>query len=203
MMKSIFKTALLLLVTLTVLTGVIYPLAVTGIAQSVFPQQANGSVIESNGHRYGSSLLAQVFTPEQDQEGKFLWGRIMNPSAFAVKGTDGTDLLYSGPSNLSPASEDYRKLVADRVKVLHEADPAQVGKPIPVDLVTCSGSGLDPHISPAAAEYQVERIAARRGMAVADVRRIIDAHTTGKWLGLFGEDAVNVLEVNLALEQKL
>lgn len=196
----VLRPALVMTVLLTGIGGAAYPLLITGVAQTVFPKEAQGSLIEEKGRIYGSAWLAQPFSADTDREGKYLWGRIMNGTEFAVKGEEGTPLYYSGPSNLSPASKDYGKLVAERVEAIHKADPENADRPIPADLVTVSGSGLDPHISLKAAEYQVPRIARNRGMGEDEVRRIIQSETTGRFLGIFGEPAVNVLKVNLKLD---
>lgn len=195
LIKSIAPKALVFLLMLTLLCGVIYPLAVTGISQLVFSKQANGSIIEVNGKKYGSELLAQQFTGS-----KYMWGRIMELDVDTYKDKNGKALMYAKPSNLSPASEKYRELVAQRVAKIRAANPEKGNTPIPVDLVTCSGSGLDPHISPAAAQYQVERIAKARGISADKVNAIVLQYTNRKLLGIFGEDTVNVLQVNLALD---
>lgn len=193
--KSILPRAAMLLLVFTVVCGVLYTLAVTGIAQIFFPHQANGSIIEVDGKRYGSELLGQQYTDESH-----MWGRIMKLDVSTYRDEDGKALLYAVPSNLSPASEEYEQLVAQRVEKLRAADPERGDAPIPVDLVTCSGSGLDPHISPAAAEYQVPRLARATGRSEDEVRDIIKDCTDGRFLGLFGEERVNVLEVNLRLD---
>lgn len=193
--KSILPRAAMLLLVFTVVCGVLYTLAVTGIAQIFFPHQANGSIIEVDGKRYGSELLGQQYTDEGH-----MWGRIMKLDVSTYRDEDGKALLYAVPSNLSPASEEYEQLVAQRVEKLRAADPEQGDAPIPVDLVTCSGSGLDPHISPAAAEYQVPRLARATGRSEDEVRDIIKDCTDSRFLGLFGEERVNVLEVNLRLD---
>ncbi len=195
LVKSVWAKALAVLLVFTVLCGIIYPLAVTGISQLLFPNQANGSIIEVNGKKYGSTLLAQQFTGNQ-----YLWGRIMNLDTKTYKDRDGKAILYAVPSNLSPASEKYRELVKQRVEKIQAANPEKKGVPIPEDLVTCSGSGLDPHISPAAAEYQAERIAKARNLSAQQVRDVISKYTAGRFLGIFGEETVNVLQVNLALD---
>lgn len=182
-----------------VITSLIYPAVITAAARAMFPDQATGSIIVGNdGKRYGSELLAQEFTGEN-----YMWGRIMNVDTATFTGEDGEPLLYSWASNKSPAGEELEALVAERVERLRAANPEQGDEPIPVDLVTCSGSGLDPDISPAAAEYQVQRIADTRGMRPEDVQAVIDRYTTGRTFGLFGEPRVNVLKVNLALDGKL
>ena len=182
-----------------VITSLVYPAVITAAARAVFPDQATGSIIVGNdGKRYGSELLAQEFTGEN-----YMLGRIMNVDTATFIGEDGEPLLYSWASNKSPAGEELEALVAERVKRLRAANPEQGDEPIPVDLVTCSGSGLDPDISPAAAEYQVQRIADARGIRPEDVQAVVDRYTTGRTFGLFGEPRVNVLKVNLALDGKL
>lgn len=184
-----------MLALMMVLCGLVYTLLVTGVGQLLFPHQANGSVIEVDGRTYGSELLGQRFTGAE-----YLWGRIMNIDVGAFTDENGEPVMYAWASNLSPASDEFEALVEQRVAALRAANPDMDGAPIPVDLVTCSGSGLDPEISPAAAEYQVARIAAARGVSEEAVRAAIEAHTTGRLLGVFGEPRVNVLEVNLALD---
>ncbi len=179
----------------TLLCGVVYTAVVTGIAQLFFPNQANGSIIEVNGVKYGSSLLAQQYTDDSH-----MWGRIMNLDVTTYKDKDGRTLVYSAPSNLSPESEEYAQLVEQRVERIKSANPEMGETPIPEDLVTCSGSGLDPHISPAAAEYQVKRLARANDMTEDEVRAVIEKCTDGRFLGIFGEETVNVLEVNLMLD---
>lgn len=195
MKLGVWKKSALFLLLMTVLCGLVYTLFITGAAQLLFPQQANGSIIEADGVKYGSALLAQQFEEEDH-----LWGRVMNIDAATFTDEAGNAVLYSWPVNLSPASEEYAALIAGRVEKLRAAHPEQGDTPIPVDLVTCSGSGLDPHISPAAAEYQVARIAAHTDYSEEEVRAIIAKYTEGRFLGVFGEPRVNVLQVNLALE---
>ena len=197
--KSVIPKMLGFFLVMLVITSLVYPAVITAAARAVFPDQATGSIIVGNdGKRYGSGLLAQEFTGEN-----YMWGRIMNVDTATFIGEDGEPLLYSWASNKSPAGEELEALVAERVKRLRAANPEQGDEPIPVDLVTCSGSGLDPDISPAAAEYQVQRIADARGMRPEDVQAVIDRYTTGRTFGLFGEPRVNVLKVNLALDGKL
>lgn len=193
--KEILPRAAMFIVILTLLCGGIYTVFVTVIGQLLFPNQANGSIIEVNGKRYGSELLAQQYTDESH-----LWGRIMEVDTETFTDEEGNALMYAWPSNLSPASEEYEELVAERVEKIKAAHPEQGDQAIPVDLVTCSGSGLDPNISVAAANYQVERIAKNNNMTVTEVKEIIDKYTTGRFLGIFGEETVNVLKVNLALD---
>lgn len=193
--KSIAPKALIFLLMLTLLCGAVYPLAVTGISQLFFPNQANGSIIEVNGKKYGSELLAQQFTGN-----KYMWGRIMNLDVTTYKDKSGKVLMYAQPSNLSPTSAKYKQLVSERIAKIKAANPENKNIPIPEDLVTCSGSGLDPDISPAAAQYQVERIAKARGISADKVNEIVLKYTNRKLLGIFGEETVNVLKVNLALD---
>jgi potassium-transporting ATPase KdpC subunit len=205
------RQAFLLLTVLTLLTGIIYPLAITGLAQVLFPRQANGSLIYRDGKPVGSSLIGQAFT-----DPKYFWSR---PSATSPMPYNAGS---SGGSNLGPTNPDLTKAVAERVAALRKADPVgkkgtgpiraqhpegRAGKldlspfsPIPIDLVTSSASGLDPHISPAAAEYQVRRIAKARGLDPETVRQLVARHTAGRTLGLLGEARVNVVELNLDLE---
>lgn len=194
-LKTTFSKALIIFAIFTVICGVLYTGLVTAAAQALFPQKANGSIIIVDGKKYGSELLGQRFT-----DNGHMWGRVMNLDAATFKDADGKTLLYSAPSNLSPASEEYKKLVAERVAKIRAAHPEKGDVPIPVDLVTNSGSGLDPHISPAAAEYQVARIAKARGVSENKVRAIIQKCTTDKFLGVMGEETVNVLRVNLMLD---
>lgn len=197
--KSVIPKMLGFFLVMLVITSLIYPAVITAAARAMFPDQATGSIIVGNdGKRYGSELLAQEFTGEN-----YMWGRIMNVDTATFTGEDGEPLLYSWASNKSPAGEELEALVAERVERLRAANPEQGDEPIPVDLVTCSGSGLDPDISPAAAEYQVQRIADARGMRPEDVQAVIDRYTTGRTFGLFGEPRVNVLKVNLALDGKV
>lgn len=194
-LKNVLPKAITIFLIFTVLCGIIYTGVVTGVAQLIFPDKANGSIIEVDGKKYGSELLGQQYTDESH-----MWGRIMNVDVSTYKDENGKILMYAVPSNISPASEEYEKLVSERIEMLRAANPDMDETAIPVDLVTCSGSGLDPHISPAAAEYQVARIAKANEMTEDDVRRIIEECTDGRFLGLFGEETVNVLEVNLMLD---
>lgn len=193
--KSILPKALIFFLIVTIVCGILYPLFITGISQIFFKNKANGSIIEVDGKKYGSELLAQQFTDD-----KYMWGRIMNIDTKTFKDKNGNTLMYSSPSNLSPSSDEYKKLVAERIEKIKTSNPEKGDTPIPVDLVTCSGSGLDPHISPAAAEYQLERIAKARGISTSKVNEIVLKYTEGRFLGVFGEKTVNVLRVNLALD---
>ncbi len=189
-MRTFLRTqlwpAIALLAILTVVTGIAYPAAVTAVAQVAFPSQANGSLLVADGRVVGSSLIGQAF-----DEARYLWGR---PSAAGQHGYDAT---ASGGSNLGPTSKALIERITRQVDALRAAGG---GAPIPVDLVTTSASGLDPDISPDAAEYQVARIAAARGMPPDAVRAVIARHTSGRMLGFLGEPVVNVLEVNLDLD---
>ncbi len=195
MAKSILPKALTIFFIFTFVCGILYTGVVTGLAQLLFPDKANGSIIEIDGKKYGCELLGQQYTDDAH-----MWGRIMNLDVSTYKDKDGNILMYAAPSNLSPASEVYAELVAERVERLRMANPDMDETAIPVDLVTCSGSGLDPHISPAAAEYQTARIADARGIPEDEVRAVLAKCTSGRFLGIFGEETVNVLKVNLMLD---
>ena len=196
MFKGIASRALGVFVLFTIVCGLGYTLVVTGVAQLAFPYQANGSLITVDGKVVGSELIGQNFDDEAH-----MWGRIQNVSI--VEGEDGELMAYGAPSNLSPASEEYRQLIDARVKKIRAANPDADMDAVPVDLVTCSGSGLDPEISPDAAEYQVPRLAKATGKSEGEVREIIARCTTGRFLGVFGEPTVNVLKVNLMLDGAL
>jgi K+-transporting ATPase ATPase C chain len=187
--RSTLLTAVRALLVFSVLLGIAYPLLVTGIAGLAFRDQANGSLIEQGAKAVGSTLIAQPFS----DPGHF-WSR---PSATSPKPYDGGSSSGSNQGPINPALKDA---VADRIKALREADPGNTA-PVPVDLVTASGSGLDPHISPAAAEYQVARVAKARGLPPEKVRALVAQHTEGRTFGVLGELRVNVLALNLALEQ--
>ena len=194
-LKSTLPKALTIFLIFTFVCGILYTGVVTGVAQLFFPEKANGSIIEVDGKKYGCELLGQQYTDDAH-----MWGRIMNIDVSTYKDESGHTLMYAAPSNLSPASEEYEALVAERVEKLRAENPDMDETAIPVDLVTCSGSGLDPHISPAAAEYQVARIAKANDVTEDEVRAIIEKCTDGRFLGLFGEETVNVLKVNLMLD---
>lgn len=194
-LKATLPKALTIFLIFTFVCGILYTGVVTGVAQLFFPDKANGSIIEVDGKKYGCELLGQQYTDDAH-----MWGRIMNIDVSTYKDENGHTLMYAAPSNLSPASEEYEALVAERVEKLRAANPDMDETAIPVDLVTCSGSGLDPHISPAAAEYQVARIAKANDITEDEVQAIIEKCTDGRFLGLFGEETVNVLKVNLMLD---
>ena len=184
------RAAIVSLVLLSAVTGIAYPAVVTIIAQVVFPHQANGSLIVKDGKVVGSELIGQPF-----DDPKYFWGR---PSATSPFGYNAGS--SSGP-NQSPTNPDLIKAVQARVDALRAADPANTA-PVPVDLVTASGSGLDPHISPAAALYQVQRVAKARKMDAGAVRQLVEQHTEGRTFGVLGERRVNVLALNLALDTR-
>jgi K+-transporting ATPase ATPase C chain len=190
MMNNLFRPALTLLLLLTAITGVAYPLAVTGVAQVLFAHTANGSLIAHEGHALGSSLIGQPFS-----DPKYFWPR---PSATAPSPNNAAS---SGGSNLGPTNSALTDAVKQRIDALRAADPGN-SAPIPADLVTASGSGLDPHISPAAAKYQVARVARLRGLSDVEVAKVVNEATEGRQLGFLGEPRVNVLRLNLLLDGK-
>lgn len=194
--KSVIPKMTGFFLVMMVITSVIYPAAITAIANVAFKDKAVGSIIVGkDGTKYGSEFLAQQFTGDQ-----YLWGRIMNVDTGAFTDENGEPLMYSWASNKTPAGEELEALVAERTEMIRESHPEKADQPVPVDLVTCSGSGLDPEISPAAAEYQLERVARARDLSVDQVKAVIDKYTTGRFLGVMGEPRVNVLKVNLALD---
>ncbi len=188
-MSTHIRPALMMLLVLTIITGVAYPFAVTGIAQLLFPHQANGSLIYKDGKPIGSALIGQPF-----DDPKYFWGRPSATAPFPY------NAAASSGSNLGPTNPVLMEAVNVRVAALKQTDPGN-DAPVPVDLVTASGSGLDPHISPAAAEYQVRRVARVRGRDEAVVRTLVMQHTEGRQLGMLGERRVNVLALNLALDE--
>jgi K+-transporting ATPase ATPase C chain len=188
-MKNSFRPMLVLFVFLTVITGIVYPLVVTAVGQAVFSHQANGSLIEKDGKPVGSEIIGQQFDAPY-----YFWGRLSatTPNPYNAQSSGGSNL---GPTNPALADE-----VKGRLAALHDADPSNT-VPVPVDLVTSSGSGLDPDISPAAAAYQAARVAKARGLSREQVDGLIAQSTSGRQLGVFGERRVNVLKLNLALDQ--
>ncbi|OMQ83511.1 potassium-transporting ATPase subunit C [Burkholderia pseudomallei] len=187
-MKSLFRPLIVVFVVLVAVTGLAYPAVMTVFGQAVFPAQANGSLIEKGGRVVGSALIGQQFDAPQ-----YFWGRLSatSPMPYNAAGSGGSNL---GP--LNPALKDQVKSRLDALK----AAGTDLSQPVPVDLVTASASGLDPEISPAAADYQVARVARARKMADADVRRLVADHTAGRQFGELGEPRVNVLKLNLALD---
>ena len=193
-MRSQLRPALVALGIFTILTGLVYPLVVTGIAQVIFPGKANGSLIVRNGQPVGSALIGQPF-----DDPKYFWGRLSATSPAGYTAFNGDKLTGSSGSNYGPLNPALVEAAQARIKALQEADPSNTA-PVPVDLVTASGSGLDPHMSPAAAAYQVGRVARARGLSEDTVRQMVAQHTEGRTFGLLGEPRVNVLTLNLALD---
>ena len=193
-MRAQLKPAIIILALLTLITGVIYPLLITVVAQVAFPAQANGSLIMEDGQPIGSRLIGQSF-----DDPKYFWGRLSATGTFPYNSFNAENLTASSGSNYGPLNPALLEMVQGRIDALRAADPDNT-QPIPVDLVTASGSGLDPHISPAAAEYQVARVAKARGLDVAVVQQLVAQHTAGRDLAVLGEPRVNVLELNLALD---
>jgi len=187
-MSKLLRQSFSLLLVLTVITGVLYPLAATGLAQLIFPHQANGSLIVKDGKPVGSALIGQSFT-----DPKYFWGRpsATSPNPYNAASSSGSN---QGPTN--PALTDA---VKQRIAALRAADPGNTAS-VPVDLVTASGSGLDPQISPAAAQYQVARVASARGLSTSQVQALVNEYTDGRQFGMLGERRVNVLQLNLALD---
>lgn len=186
---ALFKPALSLFLLLTLITGIVYPLLVTIVSKATMPAQAAGSLIVKDGKLVGSKLIGQNFS-----EPKYFWGRLSATSPQPYNGA------ASSGSNLGPLNPALTDNIKARIEALHQADPSNTA-PIPVDLVTASGSGLDPEITPAAAQYQAERVARVRNIAVAVVQQLVASHTQGRQFGLFGEPRVNVLELNIALDE--
>ncbi len=189
------RPALVILLALTVITGVIYPLLVTGVAQLVFPRQANGSLIIENGRPVGSELIGQQFS-----DPRYFWGRLSATGDYPYNAYNAQTGTGSSGSNYGPMNPALLKAAQARINALRAADPGNTA-PIPVDLVTASGSGLDPNISVAAALYQAPRVARLRGLPLSRVEALVAGYTQGRQLGFLGEPRVNVLELNLALDQ--
>ena len=187
-MLDYLRPAVVLLALFTLLTGLVYPLLVTGIAQGLFPSQANGNLMVQGGKAVGSMLIGQPF-----DDPKYFWGRLSATAPYPYNAGS------SSGSNLGPTNEALRKVIQSRIEALRAADQDNP-TPIPVDLVTASASGLDPHLSPAAALYQPRRIARARGLDEATVRHLVEQRIEGRQLGIFGEPRVNVLRLNLALD---
>ncbi|GLQ91861.1 potassium-transporting ATPase subunit KdpC [Dyella acidisoli] len=187
-MSRLIRNAVSMLLVMTLITGIAYPLVATGVAQVLFPHQANGSLIEKDGKPIGSELIGQYF-----DDPKYFWGR---PSATTPQPYNGTG---SNGSNLGPTNPALRDAVQQRIDALRKADPGNT-TPVPADLVTASGSGLDPEISPAAAQYQVARVARVRHLSDEQVKALVAKFTQGRQLGLLGEPRVNVLQLNVALD---
>jgi K+-transporting ATPase ATPase C chain len=194
-MLSQLRPAFFMLLVLTAITGVIYPLVVTGIAQVVFPNQANGSLILVDGKAVGSELIGQQF-----DDPKYFWGRLSATGSFPYNAFNAETLTGSSGSNYGPLNPALTEMVQARVDALKAADPDNNAL-IPIDLVTASGSGLDPHISVAAALYQIDRVAQARGLSEADVKALVEEYTDRRQFGFLGEPRVNVLELNLALDE--
>jgi K+-transporting ATPase ATPase C chain len=202
MLKQI-RTAVVMIVVMTIATGFVYPLVMTGLAQVIFPRQANGSLIERNGQAIGSSLLGQSFLDPakldpKTGDGPTLPGYFRGRPSAAGSLPDGT--IISSGSNLGPTNKALIDRVAADIAIVRQENGLAADAPIPVDLVTASGSGVDPDISPAAAELQVPRVARQRGISEPQVRQLVAQATSGRTLGLFGEPRVNVLALNLALD---
>lgn len=193
-MISQLRPAFFMLLILTVITGIIYPLVVTGIVQAAFPRQANGSLIIVNGKVVGSELVGQQFT-----DPKYFWGRLSATGDFPYNAFNAETLTGSSGSNYGPLNPALVEAAQARIAALKAADPDNTAA-IPVDLVTASGSGLDPHISVAAALYQIHRVAQARGLSDEAVRTFVNQYTEGRQFGFLGEPRVNVLELNLALD---
>jgi len=191
MFNKQIKPALLILATFTVIAGVLYPLVITAIGQIVFPRRADGSIVFRNGKPVGSSLIGQEFS-----DPKYFWGRLSATSPT------GYNPLPSSGSNFGPLNPALREQVEKRVKRLQSADP-QNKSLIPVDLVTASASGLDPHVSVAGALYQVPRVARVRGVSQEQIIALVKEYTTGRLVGVFGEPVVDVLQLNIALDQRV
>jgi K+-transporting ATPase ATPase C chain len=185
---KLIRPVIVLFAAMTVITGVVYPVAVTAVAHAVFPSQAGGSLIQKNGQTVGSELIGQQFDAPQ-----YFWGRLSATSPMPYNAQN------SSASNLGPTNPALSDEVKGRLSALHDADPSNTA-PVPVDLVTSSGSGLDPEVSPAAAAYQAARVAKVRGVSLDQVNELIERNTAGRQFGILGEARVNVLKLNLALD---
>lgn len=188
-MKNLFRPLIVIFAVLTAVTGLAYPAVMTAVGQAAFHDQANGSLIEQDGKVVGSKLIGQQFDAPQ-----YFWGRLSATSPMPYNPTN------SGGSNLGPTNPALLDEIKGRIDALKAAG-TDMSKPVPVDLVTSSGSGLDPEISPAAAAYQIERVAKARKLAVSDVQALVDRYTSGRQFGILGEPRVNVLQLNLALDE--
>ena len=188
-MKNLFRPLIVIFAVLTVVTGLAYPAVMTAVGQTAFHDQANGSLLQENGKLVGSRLIGQQFDAPQ-----YFWGRLSATSPMPY------NALASGGSNLGPTNPALLDEVKGRLDALKAAG-TDMSKPVPVDLVTSSGSGLDPEISPAAAAYQIERVAKARQLAPNDVQALVDRYTSGRQFGVLGEARVNVLQLNLALDE--
>ncbi|OAJ51825.1 K+-transporting ATPase subunit C [Paraburkholderia ginsengiterrae] len=188
-MKNLFRPLIVIFAVLTAVTGLAYPAVMTAVGQAAFHDQANGSLIEQDGKVVGSKLIGQQFDAPQ-----YFWGRLSATSPMPYNATN------SGGSNLGPTNPALLDEIKGRLDALKAAG-TDMSKPVPVDLVTSSGSGLDPEISPAAAAYQIERVAKARKLAVNDVQALVDRYTSGRQFGILGEARVNVLQLNLALDE--
>lgn len=200
-MLSQIRPAVVVFIALTGITGVVYPIAVTAVAQAAFPRQANGSIIIHDGKAIGSSLIGQEF----GGQARYFWGRLSATGPVPYTPFNADSSTGSSGSNVGPTNPVLVDSARKRLEALHAAEAAAgitrpAGQRVPIDLVTASGSGLDPHISPAAAEYQVPRVAKSRGLSEDAVRAVVAEHTRARVLGLLGEPVVNVLELNLALD---
>lgn len=200
-MRAMIRPALVVFLLLSLVTGVLYPLAVTGIARLAFPAASEGSILERDGKAVGSALIGQEFAGDP----RYFWGRLSATAPVPYTPFNGDKGTGSSGSNLAPTNPALVDNATARIAALRAADGAAgyerpAGQPVPVDLVTASGSGLDPHISPAAAAYQVPRVARARGLDEERVRELVRRHTRGRQLGLLGEPVVHVLELNLALD---
>ena len=192
------RPAIMVLVALTLITGLVYPLAMTGIAHVIFPYQANGSMISQNGHVIGSELIGQNFTSDKYFHGRPSATTTPDPKDPSKTISAPYNAANSGASNLGPSNKALIDRVKGDIAKLRKENP---GTPVPIDLVTTSGSGLDPDISPEAAYFQISRVAKARNLPEDRLRQLVEDNTEGRWLGLLGEPRVNVLQLNLALDR--